>query len=135
VKGPEENGGPDKIIADVPAISNSEIPINQIVDVPEAVNPDKDPSNKEEVKNADMPKYEGPKKRTLETMVRNGDFGTERVELILQFLSTETSKKRLKKLYDKLMPPSYLKIKRDTANTPELLLPIGARLDKVNRYL
>ena len=87
------------------------------------------------MKNADIPKYEGPKKRTLEMMVRNGDFGTERVELILQFLSTETSKKRLKKLYDKLVPPTYLKLKRDTANTPGLLLLIGARLDKVNRYL
>ena len=63
MKGPEENGGSDKIIADVPAISNSEIPINQIIDIPEAADSDKAPGNKEKVKQvgSDIPKYEGPK--------------------------------------------------------------------------
>ena len=129
-KDPEERNNPDN--------PDIEVPISQIAGIPKAAaDSEKALGDKEEVKQegSDIPKYEGSKKRTLETMVKNGDFGTERIELILKFLSTETSKKRLKKLYDKLMPPSYLKIKRDTANTPELLLPIGARLDKVNRYL
>ena len=33
------------------------------------------------------------------------------------------------------MPPTFLSLKRATANTPHLLMPVGERVEKVKKYL